>query len=130
METYKVDSSGKHVKLEVLLVTAGSGYTRVYLNFTTKDSLLFESDSNHNGVIPSTKVGINRKLKFNSLIIVSILNFSNIPADQQDSAINSTRVIYTLDGGPDGKSIYEKQDSEVDKTNPKRVIITKTIDFV
>lgn len=130
MESYKVDDSRRHVKLYVNVGTTGSAITRVYLNYTTKPNLLEESVDKEVNKTLIPKVGINKQLKFETLIAVTILNFSNIPPAAVASAIKMTHITYILTGGPDGDVPFESTPQEVDDTNKKRVIITKKIDFV
>ncbi len=130
METYKLDDTLKHVKLKVLVGSTGSARTRVYLNYTTRRNFLFESDDSSNGDIPATKAGTNRELVLETLIVMTVLNFSNIPPMQRDKAIKKAHIMYVLNGGPDGEQIYGKSEDEVDDTNIRRVIITKKIEFV
>ena len=130
MDSYKVDNSLKHIKLAVLVGTTGSAKTKTYLNFTTKNNLLFESDDNSNGNIPETFIGRNRDLVLETLIIVTILNFSNVPPSQRANAIAMTHILYSLSGGVDGDKVYDNKNAVLDDTNEKRVIITKKIEFV
>ncbi len=130
METYKVDTSLRHVKLQVQAGLVGRAYSRVYLKETTKYERLFDSAKGANGNILPTKVGVNSTLEENKLRIRTFIDFSNLTAEQRKKAMDNLYLVYTLTGGPDGSKHFEFTDEEVDATNPLRVIVTKNIKFV
>ncbi|AVI51649.1 hypothetical protein C5O00_10945 [Pukyongia salina] len=130
MDTYKVDDSAKHVKIDVKVGSTGSAETRVYLDTITADNRICESDDNSNGNIPATKAGINRKLFLRTLIVNTSLNFSNIPDSAVKDAIKMTHIIYTLDGGPQGEKPFNNLDAIVNDSDISSVEITKRIEFV
>jgi len=130
MNTYKLDDSAKHVKLEIHAGVVGIAVTRVYLKEDGVYKKLFDSDDFSGGNIPYTKVGINSGLEDKRVKIRTNMDISNLTPEQQKKAIDNILMMYYLDGGPDGVDTYEGTAIEIDLSNPLRPLMTKTIKFV
>jgi hypothetical protein len=129
MESYKVDNSLRHVKLQVQAGVVGVAYTRVYLKETSAYKRIFDSEKGTNGNIPATKVGVNSTLDGDRLKVRTFIDFSNLTDEQREKAMQNMYLLYTVSGGPEGDTSYEHEDDEVDATNPNRVIVTKVVKF-
>jgi hypothetical protein len=130
-QTYQVGGGASPITLKVTVGTVGFAYTSVSLVRGTTSKSVAES-SPKDGNIPQTVLGIASAVQNSSTVIMVLINFSHLNAQQRESALDAISVDYEFDGGVAGKKNYtfDKNTDLIVTPNKKIVAITTEIQLI
>ncbi len=130
MDTYKVNDSSDEVQIEVNAGVLGIAGSNVYLRLDNGFNKILSSEEMANGSIPFSPIDENQNLSSGLIHIRTLINFSNIPEDEREQAIENILLEYNLKGGSQGLVDYVAAGLDIVIINPTMVLINKLIKFV
>ncbi len=126
--TYNGGINANTISLEVQIGTAAVAYTEVHLITPPAGDETIAQSSATDPNIAERAIGTAGDLRGKSVVVVTNLDLTHIPADQRKNVINTISHRTILSGGMSGTQVFTPdQDDIVAGPNNINVVITKAI---